>query len=678
MNGMRKSSKMRAALLLACMGSSVLAAAAENVVTLDVQPPQAMQSGALPACPPMPVADCALPWPDAFVLVQSEEWQRTLPAGIDTVRLRLPDGSFRIEQALVLRWGKGLEHDVRLEISGRPGGTVLSGATIVDQWTAVSAADIPARLKAQVQPQVFSASISALPLPFNQIPRGRGYGIAPQPALTEVFVNDTPQPIAAWPNAGYGALAVPAGVPAGDSRMFAVAGREASDWQDEPDLMAHAFWKYDWAAQAYLVSDKDAANNRLQLIGNGSPYGIAAGQRVRMENALAELDAPGEWYVDRASKTLYFLPQGAGEPVNVELSVAATLLRIEDSRNVSLSGIRFEKSRGDAIVVRGSSNVVFDRVKVHNAGNRALVMTDSPASGMRDSLIENSGEGGVLIIGGDRRTLIPSRNFIENSTIRRFSRRVKTMGFAVELQGVGHRIAGNTISQAPHSAIFFSGNDHLIENNVIFSVATETSDAGAIYVGRDFTVQGNEIRGNLLRDIQPYAPNREVKGVYIDDQASGIAVRNNIFARVQQPVFIGGGRDNVVEYNLFYHSSPALHLDARGVEGQKAQTIDPAGTLLKRLEAVPYRGALYASRFPNLPRIREDDFGLPKYNAFRENTLIESSGPSVAERAQAGIAIGGNRTLDESAFLFAKPPSARRDRDDFRLHEVFGGFAQPE
>lgn len=675
---MRTSSTMRTALLLACAFSSALAAAAGNIVTLDVLPAQAIQSGALPACPSMPVADCALPWSDAIVLVQSEEWQRKLPDGIDTVRLRLPDETFRIEQPLVLRWGKALGHDVRLEISGHPGRTVLSGAMIVNQWTPVSAEGKPARLKAGVQPKVFSTSISALPLPFNQIPRGRGYGIAPQPTLTEVFVNNTPQPIAAWPNAGYGELAIPAGVSEGDRRTFAVVGREASSWQDEPDLMAHAFWKYDWAAQAYLVSYKDATNNRLQLIGNGSPYGIAAGKRVRIENALTELDVPGEWYVDRSSKTLFFLPPGAGEPFNVELSVAATLLLVENSRNVSLSGIRFEKSRGDAIVVRGGGNVVFDQVEVRNTGNRALVMIDSPVSGIRDSLIENSGEGGVSIIGGDRRTLTPSRNFIENCTIRRFSRRVKTMAFAAELHGVGHRIAGNTISDAPHSAILFSGNDHLIENNVIFNVVTETSDAGAIYVGRDFTVYGNEIRGNLLRDIQPYAPNREVKGIYIDDQASGITVRNNIFARVQQPVFIGGGRDNVIENNLFYRSSPVLHLDARGVEGQKALTIDPKGTLLKRLAAVPYKGALYASRFPNLPRIREDDYGLPKYNVFRENTIIESRGPSVAKRAKAGIAISNNRTLDESAFYLARIPSARRDRDDFRLQDIFGGFAEPE
>jgi Right handed beta helix region len=351
----------------------------------------------------------------------------------------------------------------------------------------------------------------------------------------------------------------------------------------------------------------------------------------------------------------------------VELSVAPSLLLIENARNVSLNGIRFEKPRGDGIVVRASSNVLFEHVEVRNTGNRALVIIDSTATGIRDSLIENNGEGGVLITGGDRSTLIPSRNFIENCTIRRFSRLVKTMAFAAELHGVGHRVAGNTISDAPHSAILFSGNDHLIENNEIFNVVSETSDAGAIYVGRDFTAHGNVIRSNLIRDIHPYAQNKEVKGIYIDDQASGMAIRNNIFARVHQPVFIGGGRDNVVEGNLFYRSSPVLHLDARGVEGQKMLTNDPAGTLLKQLNAVPYKGALYTSRFPNLSRILEDDYGMPKYNEFRNNTIIDSRGPSVAERARAGISISGNRLLDESDFVINMAPLQRRYREDFKL-----------
>lgn len=656
-------------LLASILGEAQMAMAADSL-TIEVVSSMAVQSSPLPACQPKPVGDCAIPLLEAFALLNSEDWQSSLPGNVRTVRLRLPSQTFRLDKPLFLRWGKVLTHEVSLEITGQRDKTIFSGALMVNNWIPVESNNNPSRLNPRVLSRVFTADISGLALPYNQIPRARGYGIPPHPVLTELFVDDNPQPIAAWPNMGYGLLFVPAGVSPQDRNTFSVVGRQTEVWKDEPDLIAHAFWKYDWAAQAYLVAFKDAKNNRMQLLGNGSPYGIVAGQRVRIENALAEVDSPGEWYVDRSATRIYYYPQSSEKPAHTELSVASTLLEIENSRNVYISGIGFEKTRGDAITVRSSDRVIFDQIDIRNTGNRGLVIADSRASGVRNCLIENTGQGGILMMGGDRSTLTPARDFIENCKIRRFSRLIKTIAPAVEMHGVGHHVAGNTISDGPHTAILFSGNDHVIENNEISNVVTETSDAGAIYVGRDFTSYGNEIRGNLLRNIQPYASDREVKGVYIDDQASGITVRQNIFAYVQQPVFIGGGRDNVIENNIFYHSSPVVHLDARGVEGQMSQTVDPSGPWLTRLEAVPYRSTLFASRFPNLSRIREDDFGYPKYNVFRKNILIESNGPRVSERARKGIAIDSNIVLDDSAFVVKKDAALRRERSDFVLRGI--------
>lgn len=643
-------------------------ALAAGTFTVNVHiAPDAPEENVAP-CDASAGGSCALSLGRAIALIGSGDWQRALPVEVDSVRLQLVGDTYRIEQPMLLRWGETVGRDVTLEIAGESGRTRITGAAVVKDWLPVNPRTAPARLRAHEQALV--ADISALSIPFNQIPRARGYGVAPQPVLTEVFFGDVPQAVASWPNSGFGEITLAAERQQDEQRFFAVKSRQVADWQDEPDLMAHAFWKHDWAAQAYLVALKDTKQNRMQLMGRGSPYGIAAGQRLRIENALAELDAPGEWYVDRASGMLYIIPSAKGRPGTVEVSVSPALFVIENSRNVVVSGIQFEKTRGDAIRVHGGQNVVLDQVVIRGTGNRALVINDSPGTGIRRSIIEDTGQGAVHMTGGDRPTLTPSRNFVEGCVIRRFSRLVKTMGFAVEVHGVGHRIAANSISEAPHSAILFSGNDHVIEGNTIFNVVKETSDAGAIYVGRDFTAHGNVIRDNLLRDIQPSPPSREVKGVYIDDQASGITVRNNIFARVQQPVFIGGGRDNVVEGNLFFRSSPVIRVDARGLEAQRAQTVDPAGTLLQKLEAVPYKSALFTSRFPNLPRIRNDDYGAPKYNTFRNNMVIESQGPVIAEKAGNGITLEGNKVLNETAFMVQKAAVDRKVRDDFRMRGI--------
>ena len=50
----------------------------------------------------------------------------------------------------------------------------------------------------------------------------------------------------------------------------------------------------------------------------------------------------------------------------------------------------------------------------------------------------------------------------------------------VSIQGVGNRAAHNLIHNAPHNAIIFGGNDHVIEFNEIHDVVLESDDQGGV------------------------------------------------------------------------------------------------------------------------------------------------------------------------------------------------------
>ena len=103
--------------------------------------------------------------------------------------------------------------------------------------------------------------------------------------------------------------------------------------------------------------------------------------------------------------------------------------------------------------------------------------------------------------GGDRKKLEAGRNFALNNNIHHFSRWVRTYRPAVYLYGVGHRVAHNRVHDAPHNAVLFWGNDHVLEFNEVYRVCTETGDAGAFYIGRDWTQRGNVIRYNYFHDL---------------------------------------------------------------------------------------------------------------------------------------------------------------------------------
>ncbi|WP_224000909.1 right-handed parallel beta-helix repeat-containing protein [Cupriavidus pinatubonensis] len=627
-----------------------------------------LQSSGL-RCPAKPVPRCSARLEEAITLIQNPEWQRGLSGQYSKVHLHLAEGTYRLMVPLSLRWGAGETNNVPLQVTGSGVKTVVSGAAVVTHWSPATKGEAISRipLVARRQVQVADVSESGLDLSVSQPPRGFGLPIVP--TTTEVFYRNAPQPLAAWPNQGYGRILRPEGLPATDKISFAIAGRAVREWQSEPDLQVFGYWFWDWAAQNYRIAGRDVAVNVMTLADPGSLFGIREGQRARVENALTELDMAGEWYLDRKRGELYFWPPDTLKDGEVEISIAEALLNIEHSRNVTVQDMLIEKTRGDAITIKQSSDVVLERLTIRDTGNRALVVTEGARWGLRNSLVEDTGEGGILLSGGGRRTLEPAGHFAVSNVIRRFSRLVKTYRPAVEIAGVGQSIEGNTISDAPHSAIIFRGNDHRISGNEIFSVVLETSDAGAVYTGRDFTARGTVIEDNFLHDIRSNDSRREVKGVYLDDQACGIAVRHNIFSRVQQPVFIGGGRDNLIDQNIFYESSPAIHLDARGLSWQRKATMDPKGELQSKLDALPYRSEPFVSRYPNLSKIREDDIGAPKYNVVRGNVIVKGIPFSIDENAKSGIELGKFIEKQEGDFATHEPPNGRIKREDFRLRD---------
>jgi len=220
--------------------------------------------------------------------------------------------------------------------------------------------------------------------------------------------------------------------------------------------------------------------------------------------------------------------------------------------------------------------------------------------------------------GGDRRTLTPARHNAENNHVHHYARRARTYRCAISVSGVGNRIAHNLIHDGPHMALSAGGNDHVVEYNEIHNVVEDSGDAGAFYVGRDWTQRGVVLRYNYWHQILGSTGYGGMT-IYLDDQHCGYTIYGNLFERCMQAVFIGGGDDNVVTNNVFLDCRKAAHLDNRGMGWQKKATDDPKGTLRSRLRSMPYTNDLWRGRYPTLPGILEDDPGVPKRNVFVGN-----------------------------------------------------------
>ena len=153
---------------------------------------------------------------------------------------------------------------------------------------------------------------------------------------------------------------------------------------------------------------------------------------------------------------------------------------------------------------------------------------------------------------------------------------------------------------------------------------------------------------------------------YLDDMFCGTTIQGNIFYRVTRAAFIGGGRDCLVENNLFVDCRPALHIDARAMSwaGYHVNT-----TMTQRLKAMPYTSSLWQNRYPALVTILEDEPATPKGNIVTRNISYGGRWDEVNNEARPYTTFSDN-CVDQDPHFEGTPPKTFRLRDDSPAYRV--------
>jgi len=110
--------------------------------------------------------------------------------------------------------------------------------------------------------------------------------------------------------------------------------------------------------------------------------------------------------------------------------------------------------------------------------------------------------------------------------------------------------------------------------------------------------------------------------IYLDDFTSGTRVEGNLCVRAGRAVLIGGGRDNVVANNVFVDCVPAVHVDSRGRGWAKKYFDGTYDVLRERMEAVAAGEPPYATRYPELLTLYDDEPAVAKNNRIERNICV--------------------------------------------------------
>ena len=461
------------------------------------------------------------------------------------------------------------------------------------------------------------------------------FGKADMPEL-ELFYRGARMPVARWPNTGYaqtGSVETIAG-----SVVFTVKDRDTAIYKTEQDLRVGGYFMHDWADEKLHVGGIDSAG-KISFAGEQPAYGVATGRRVFFENALIDVDVPGEWHIDRRAGLVYFLPPKPIVADEVQVSQGVNGLILNRAVNVEVRDIGFEAFRGVGVLLSDIDAVTLRNLVVKNVGTDGINVSGVNTL-LEDVQVNSIGSAGIVLNGGNRKTLQPGSLVARRCVVTQVGRLQKTYAPAVSLSGVGNIVEDSVLRGGPHAAIIFHGNDHQIRRNLIEDFATETDDVGAIYTGRDWTARGTVIEKNLIRNIGSAGLRYGAHAILLDDQASGIAVRANLILNIAgRGVFIGGGRDNAVSDNIFANCNDGVYLDARGRATFAKHGVSANQIYLDKMKEVGASSPLYASRYPGLATLLEDEPGAPKNNIVDRNIFMNCGLPYVLRLGANGIAV---------------------------------------
>jgi hypothetical protein len=263
-------------------------------------------------------------------------------------------------------------------------------------------------------------------------PVSRGFGQPRSIGPVELFINDQPMTLAKWPNEGF---AKTGAVKGGETETptVSVPGSRLEHWRLAEEPWAFGYWKWDWADGSMSITAIDAEKGTMTLSGK-HPYPVEADKDFWVENLLEEIDAPGEYYVHRASGRLFLYPPENFEGADIEIStVEQTLIEITDAEDVRIEGLIIGPSRGTAVTVNGGRNVSIVGCTLQNLGTSGVMFRDGTDHSLQSCEVFNTGEGGAAMTAGDRKTLTPGNITIDNCHFKNFSRRTMTYRPAVSI-----------------------------------------------------------------------------------------------------------------------------------------------------------------------------------------------------------------------------------------------------
>ncbi len=298
-------------------------------------------------------------------------------AGQEPVTVHVADGVYYLPDTLVFTPAdSGTARHPVVYMADREGGAVISGGRRLDlKWKPYKDGIVQAETPAGLE-------------------------------LDQLFVNGRRQRMARYPNFDPEQTTVAYQGCAAD----AFSRERAARWAHPAGGYIHAMHSALWGGYHYLITGRNPDGTIAYVGGwqNNRPGGMHPQFRM-VENIFEELDAPGEWFHDAKTATLYLMPE-EGTDVDTAVVEAVGLRGLVEFRGTPQAPVRFLTLRG--FVFRHAARTFMDNKEpllrsdwtIYRGG--AVTLTGTEDIRILDSEFDQVGGTAVFVNRYNRRALV--------------------------------------------------------------------------------------------------------------------------------------------------------------------------------------------------------------------------------------------------------------------------------
>jgi hypothetical protein len=286
----------------------------------------------------------------------------------------------------------------------------------------------------------------------------------------------------------------------GEKSAFKTYEERIKNWKNLEDIVISGMTGWQ-AVLAEVVAERiDTESMTITL--RQAPYSAVLERgRYAFSNVFEELDAPGEYYIDKRTGMLYLYPTKDMENAAVKISrfEESFIINAQDASHLIFSDLTFELTKGSVFRITGGEDC-----------------------SVEDCTLKNFGINGVTL----GAWAIPVRDFTPVYGTEEFQ--IYLDDHTTAENGVGHKITGCTFLNTGHAAADIrSGHSGYRESG------------GAVFENNTVTYSG--LIGSTYRS-----------GLLLN--GCGITVKNNAFLFCRGQAIMGNVIDTEITYNEFCDS----------------------------------------------------------------------------------------------------------------------------